>query len=64
MDLTLTFLPLIIIAYLLFQYFHVISGLMNNNNLSSNEKWKWSLIILCFPIVGTLLFLNFLKKDR
>ncbi len=64
MDLKLTFLPLIVIAYLLFQYFYVISGLMNNNNLSSNEKWKWTLIILCFPIVGTLLFLNFLKKDR
>ena len=64
MELFLTYLPLFIIAYLFFQYFHVISGLMNNDSLSSNEKWKWTLIILWMPIIGTLLYLNFLKKNR
>jgi hypothetical protein len=61
MNLILEFLPLFIILYFLILYFSVINHLILNNNLDKTQKTYWLLIILIFPVLGSLYYY---KKDR
>ena len=58
------FLPIVIFLYLILQYFLTLSKIFNDNYLTKNEKFKWMLIIIFMPILGTILFWNFKKNSQ
>lgn len=63
MNTVIALIPIVILLYYLFIVVFIILKILRNNSVSNNSKIVWTLVLICFPIVGLLAYYIFNKRQ-